>query len=271
MDNSLAVPDHYAAFARRLAAAARSETLERFRKNVKVYEKESDGFNPVTEADRQAEQVIRSMIADTCPDHGIIGEEYGAHRPDASWRWVIDPVDGTQAFICGATTWMTMIALERDGRPVLGLMEQPFTDECWVGVNGRTQYFHKGRCSRCRTSAVTALPDARLATTDPRAEDAYFTKSQAAVFSVLSSKVRVSRFSFDGYAYALLASGGLDLVIDAGLALHDYAALVPVVTGAGGIVTDWQGRTPGSDESGCILASATPALHRAALDLVGRQ
>ena len=263
----------YASFARKLAAAARLETLPRFRGAGAVVDKEGPHYDPVTDADREAERVMRAMIAEAYPDHGLIGEEFGIDRADAAWRWVLDPVDGTRAFVCGAASWTTLIALERDGAPVLGLIDQPFTDECWIAVRdatqgGAAQYVRHGEAMTCRTSGATALKDARLSTTDPRAGVAYFSDEEAAAFERIAHATRLARFSFDAYAYGLVALGALDLVMETGLEHHDYASLAPVVEGAGGVVTNWRGEPLGTDDRGEILASATPALHEAALRLL---
>jgi len=258
----------YASFARRLAAAARLETLPRFRGGGDVFAKDGPQYDPVTDADREAERVMRAMIAQAHPDHGVIGEEFGAERAEAEWRWILDPVDGTRAFVCGAASWATLIALERGAAPVLGLIDQPFTDECWIAAEGRTEYVRHGKAAPCRTSGETALADARISTTDPRPAVAYFNEEEAAAFDRIAHATRVARFSFDAYAYGLLAIGALDLVVETGLQHHDYAALAPVVEGAGGVVTNWRGDPLGADDRGEILAAATPALHEAALKLL---
>lgn len=258
----------YADFARKLAAAARRETLPRFRGRGDVFEKDGPQFDPVTDADREAERVMRAMIAEAHPDHGLIGEEFGAERPDAEWRWVLDPVDGTRAFVCGAATWTTLIALERRGAPVIGLIDQPFIDEGWLAADGKTEYLRNGKPVPCRTSGVAALAEARISTTDPRPAVAYFSDAEAAAFERVARASRVARFSFDAYAYGLLASGELDLVLETGLQHHDYAALAPVVEGAGGVITNWRGDPPGADGRGEVIAAATPALHEAALKLL---
>lgn len=268
MSVSQKILSDYAAFGRKLAAAARAETLPRFRSRATVFEKDGPLYDPVTDADREAERVMRAMIAETHPDHGVIGEEFGAEHQDAEWRWVLDPVDGTRAFVCGAASWTTLIALERNEQPVLGLIDQPFTDECWLAVGGKTEYFRNGERLACQTSAVTMLSDARISTTDPRPKAAYFSDEEAAAFERVALSTRVARFSFDAYAYALLALGEMDLVIETGLQHHDYAALAPVVEGAGGVITDWRGQAPGADGRGGVLAAATPALHEAALELL---
>jgi myo-inositol-1(or 4)-monophosphatase len=257
----------YAAFAGRLADAARAETMPRFRAGQEVSNKAGIWFDPVTEADREAERAIRRMVNAVYPRHGVIGEEFGAERENADLRWIIDPVDGTRAYVCGVATWATLIALEKNAKPALGLIDQPFSDERWLGRDGRTTYRRRGIESECRTSGVTELKRARLSTTDPRRE-AYFTGDEAEVFAAIAAKSQVARFSLDAYAYGLLALGELDLVVEASLKLHDYAALIPIVEGAGGVITGWKGEPLGDDKRGRVIAAATPALHRAALEIL---
>lgn len=261
--------DDLAAFAARLADAARAETLPRFRAKAEIHNKAGMLFDPVTDADREAERVLRRMIAAVYPRHGIIGEEFGKENESAEWRWVLDPVDGTRAFICGAASWATLIALERNGEPVLSVVDQPFTDERWTGRRGEaTMYARAGDSRACRTSGLETLARARIVTTDPRKEG-YFTREEADAFAALAAKTRVARFSLDAYAYALLALGEVDLVMEASLNHHDYAALIPVVEGAGGVITGWKGESVYESERGRVLAAASPALHRAALELAG--
>ncbi|MGE0182918.1 MAG: inositol monophosphatase family protein [Parvularculaceae bacterium] len=257
----------FSLFAGRLADAARVETLPRFRAGSAVVNKAGIWFDPVTDADREAERVVRRMISAVYPKHGIIGEEFGAERAEAEYRWVIDPVDGTRAFVCGVSTWATLIGLECDGRPALGLIDQPFTDERWVGSLSGARYRRGGEERVCKTSGVTELKRARLSTTDPRRE-AYFTSEEAAAFAAVAAKSQVARFSLDAYAYGLLAIGELDLVVESSLKHHDYCALVAVVEGAGGVITGWKGEPLGECARGRIVASATKDLHEAALDLL---
>lgn len=257
----------FSVFAGRLADAARTETLPRFRAGGVVESKAGIWFDPVTDADREAERALRRMIAAVYPRHGVIGEEFGAERAEADFRWVIDPVDGTRAFVCGAATWATLIGLEKAGRPALGIIDQPFTDERWLGLPGGATYRRGGEERICRTSGVTDLKRARLSTTDPRRE-AYFTGEEAEAFASLAAKTQVARFSLDAYAYGLLAIGEIDLVVESGLKRHDFSALVPVVEGAGGVISDWMGARLGDDARGRIIAAASPELHRAALDLL---
>jgi myo-inositol-1(or 4)-monophosphatase len=263
--------DDFKGFAARLADAARAETLPRFRAKAEVHNKAGMLFDPVTDADREAERAIRRLIGAMYPQHGIIGEEFGKENETADWRWVLDPVDGTRAFICGVASWATLIALERRGAPVLGLIDQPFTDERWIGLaGGGTSYARGGAARDCRVSGVKELSRARIVTTDPRKEG-YFTREEAEAFGKLAAETRVARFSLDAYAYGLLALGEVDLVMEASLSHHDYAALIPVVEGAGGVITGWNGESVHASERGRLLAAASPALHEAALEVINRR
>ncbi|MEO1250726.1 MAG: inositol monophosphatase family protein [Pseudomonadota bacterium] len=251
-------------FALRLAGAARAETLPRFRAGAAIDNKEAADFDPVTDADREAERAIINMVAATYPDHGVLGEEFGVSGGAGPARWIVDPVDGTRAFVCGVATWTTLIALERDGAQVLGLIDQPYTDDCWIALRGETRFRRGDQFRRARVSGETKLANARISTTDPRVEG-YMSEAEAAGFARLAGASRLARFSMDAYAYGLLALGELDVVAETSLQLHDYAALKPVVEGAGGVVTNWRGDPLGADDRGEILAAASPALHEAAL------
>lgn len=259
--------EEFVQFAEDLADAARRQTLPRFRARAAVDNKSAAAFDPVTEADREAERVMRREIAARFHDHGVIGEEFGAEQSDAAWRWVLDPVDGTRAFICGVATWATLIALEESGAPRLGVIDQPYLGERWIGHAGTTVFRSGDAETLCQTRDVRRLREARVSTTDPRA-GAYFTEDEARAFHALAADARVARFSLDAYAYGLLALGELDLVIEAGLKHHDYAALVPVVEGAGGVVTGWDGAPVGRCPRGRIIAAATPDLHAEAAALL---
>ncbi len=261
----------FASFADRLVKAARAETLPRFRTGLSVIDKKEEeagaAFDPVTEADREGERVMRALIADAYPGHGVVGEEFGVSDGDEPWRWVLDPVDGTRAFVCGVATWTTLIALEHDGEGVLGVIDQPYTDDCWAAVNGETVLRRGGETKICKSSGVTELARARISTTDPR-PDSYFGDGPARAFTALAAQTRLARFSMDAYAYGLLALGEIDIVAENGLQHHDYAALKPVVENAGGVITNWRGEPLGSDDRGEALAAATPELHAAALEVL---
>lgn len=256
-------------FAERLADEARKQTLPRFRMGGAIFNKAGAGFDPVTDADREAERKLREIVSAQYPSHGVIGEEFSSHNADAEWRWVIDPVDGTRAFVCGIATWTTLIALERGARPVIGVIDQPFTNERWIGAAGEA-YFRSGSSQiKCRTSGVRTLSEARVSTTDPR-HTGYFSAAEAEAFGEVADAARFARFSLDAYAYGLLALGELDLVIESSLKHHDIAALIPVVEGAGGVLTDWRGAPPGSDDRGRVIAAASSELHSAALEFLRR-
>ena len=192
-------------------------------------------FDPVTEIDRAAERALRAAIEAAFPDDGIEGEEYGIVRPGSARRWLLDPVDGTRALICGLPSWTTLVALLAEGKPVAGFIDAPALDELMIGLPGATSLNgHPARVSGCST-----LAEARLSSTDPY----LFSGEEAAAFERVRRAVRLTRFGYDALAYARLAAGHLDLVVESGLKRHDWAALVPVVRGAGGVIGDWCGGT----------------------------
>jgi myo-inositol-1(or 4)-monophosphatase len=249
-------------FAVELAAAARQETLPRSREPLAIDDKGPDGlFDPVTESDRAAEQVIRRLIADRYPDHGICGEEFDDQAPDARCVWSIDPIDGTRSYICGLPTWTTLIALLEDGVPVVGLIDAPRLDETYVGTNREAIVIREGEASTLSTSGCKRIREARFSTTDPF----LFGPRSSALQRVLGA-VRVTRYGHDGYAYARLAGGTIDLVIECGLKPHDYNALIPVIRGAKGHVGDWAGGTDFT--AGDIIAAASRELYDAAVELL---
>ncbi|MCQ8185912.1 inositol monophosphatase family protein [Parvularcula maris] len=256
-------------FAGELADTAARITMQHFRTPLSVENKFADGFDPVTAADREAERALRAKIAARFPGHGIRGEEFPETHGSEPYRWVLDPVDGTRAFICGVPVWTTLIGLEHQGRPVLGVIDQPCLKERWVGYHGKdgeteltVQGFHNGG-----TSDVERLKEAKMMVTDIRA-DAYFTEDEAAAVGALARQVRLLRQGLDSYGFGLVAGGQMDLVVEAGLHWHDIAAVIPVIEAAGGVVTDWQG-APVRDNGGGggtlqVIVAATPALAEAA-------
>ena len=222
------------------------------------------GFDPVTEADRGAEAAIRRLITEHFPDHGVIGEEYGEDRPDSEFVWVLDPVDGTRAFIAGLPLWTTLIALRHEGRPVLGSIGQPYVGELYIGHAGGSRLMARGDQ---RPLAVRPCPDlaqAIIATTDA---DACFNEVERAAWTNLRSASRLARFGCDAYAYAMVAAGTMDLVVEAGLKSWDVEAAVPVLEGAGGGVTDWTGRPIGR-EGGQMALAGDPACLESALEFL---
>lgn len=250
------------ALAHRLADAARGAILPYYRADFGLEDK--DDASPVTLADRAAEAAIRRMLVAERPRDGIIGEEYGTEREGASRQWVIDPIDGTSSFIIGRPIFGTLIALMEGGFPVLGIIDQPVLGERWAGAAGEPTRLN-GAPVRTRTCAD--LSTAVLATTSPHAFDAH----QGEHFLGLAAKVAPRRIIYGGdcYNYALLSAGHIDIVCEAGLHLHDYAALVPVVEGAGGMMCDWNGdplHAGSAGEGGHAIALGDPARLEAALE-----
>lgn len=258
---SAACPQAYIDFAHELADASGAIIRGHFRTPFPVEDK--DDASPVTVADREAERAMRELIAQRCPGHGIVGEEFGNHRPDAAEVWVLDPIDGTRAFVAGKPIFGTLIALLRDGRPVLGVIDQPVLGERWVGAAGVGSRFCR---EAARTRSCGGIDRAILNTTSP----ALFAGADREAFTRLSESVRSTTYGGDCYAYGLLASGHIDLVVEAGLKTYDFCALVPVVDGAGGRITDWTGRPLGPDSDGRVIAAGDPRVHEEALELLAR-
>jgi len=240
-------------FAIELARTAAEVILPLFRRENGLEDKgvAKDGaFDPVTAADRGAEAAIRRAISANYPSHGVIGEEYGEDRPEADFVWVLDPIDGTRGFIAGVPLWTTLIALRFQGRPVVGLIAQPYLDEIFVGTADGSRLIQRGRTTPLVARACAKLDHAVIATTDPL----MFKGDEAAAWTRLKRSVRLARYSADAYAYALTALGQLDLVIETGLKAWDIEAAIPLLQGAGGTVTDWQGREVGSSGGPCLIA-----------------
>ena len=267
MDSKLASIDtpisNLILFGRQVAEAARRETLVRFASGCAVENKAGDGeFDPVTEADRAAETAMRELIQGQFPEHGIQGEEYGDKAPNSRYSWSLDPIDGTRSYMCGLPSWVTLIALLEDGKPVGGLIDNPCLDELYVGFGGKAFLEQRGGQLPIHTSGCTSLEDARLSTTDPY----LFEPGERQRFDMLQTATRTLRLGYDGYAYARLAAGSLDLVVECGLKPHDYNALIPIVRGAGGTLGDWCG---GSDFSaGKVIAAASRELYLAAVSIM---
>jgi histidinol phosphatase-like enzyme (inositol monophosphatase family) len=241
------------AFAIDLAAAAGEVILPLFRAEHGLEDKgaQKDGlFDPVTAADKGAEAAIRKAIAARFPDHGVIGEEYGEDRPDAEFVWVLDPIDGTRGFIAGLPLWTTLIALRFQGRPVVGLIGQSYLDEVFVGAAHGSRLIQGGRSTPLRVRSCPELSRAVIATTDPTN---YFKGRDAEAWARLKASVRLCRYSADAYAYAMVAMGQLDLVIETGLKAWDIEAAIPLLEGAGGRVTDWTGRPLGRTGGPCLI------------------
>ena len=243
--------------AQRLADASGPVVRRYFRTPVAVDDKADS--SPVTIADREAERAIRAIIEAERPDDGIYGEEFGTKNLDAEWVWVIDPIDGTKSFITGRPIFGTLIALLHRGTPVLGIIDQPIINDRWVGVAGQPTT-HNGQPARVRACAG-GLAAATLGTTSPD----LFPGTDADGFRRVAGRAKVSVYGGDCYTYGLLASGYYDLVVESGLKLYDFAALVPVVTGAGGLMTDWQGNPLNAKSDGRVVAAGDARTHRETL------
>lgn len=244
------------------ADAAATRTLPLFRTGLAVDNKLSEGFDPVTEADKGAETAIRAVIAEAFPDHAIIGEEWGT-TGESEYCWIIDPVDGTRAFISGAPVWGTLIGFAHKGTAIAGVMAQPFIGETFLAVPGRATYRRGGEPQPIRTSGLTDLAPARVFTTTPAL---FRTPELMAKWQAVEAATRLQRFGMDCYGYALLAAGHADLVIEPFLNTYDIAALVPIIREAGGAIACWDGSEPTG--GGNVVAAATPELLDKALELV---
>jgi len=239
-------------FANELADAAAAVTTRYFKSPLHVDNKLAGAaFDPVTQADKEAEKAIRALIEEQYPDHDIFGEEYGRTNKASAFEWVLDPIDGTRAFISGLPSWGTLIALKYEGTPVIGIIDQPYLGERYIGwtsgatLNGKT----------IRTRACSDLASATLSTTDPD----LFTEAERPAFNAVLSRSRLIRYGLDCYAYAVVAAGHMDVVVESGLKPYDMMALIPVIRGAGGIATNWEGDNPG--DCGRLVAAGDAALH----------
>ena len=247
-----------------LNAAAAQAILPLFRADHGLEDKGgSGGFDPVTEADKGAERAIRAAIAARYPDHGIIGEEYGEDRPDAEWVWVLDPVDGTRAFIAGLPLWCTLIGLRHNGIPVLGSIGQSFLGELYIGHAGGSRLMTRGKSRPLKVRACPALSAALIATTDP----ALFIGSEQQAWQAVRAAARLARLGCDAYAYAMVAAGMIDLVIETGLKAWDIDAAIPVIAGAGGLTTDWRGQPIGAHGGKVAIAGDRACLDAALVAL----
>lgn len=248
----MAVTDKDIALASALADAAGAAIRPHFRAPLAVETKADE--SPVTIADRAAEQAMRALLAAEAPRDGIVGEEFGTTDGSTGRQWVLDPIDGTVSFMAGRPIFGTLIALLQDGWPVLGIIDQPVARERWLGVAGRPTLFNG---APVRTRPCRAIAEATLATTGPQ----YFSDHDGEHFMALAAKSAHKRMVFGGdcYNYGLLASGHIDLVVEAGLKIYDFAALVPVVEGAGGHMCDWSGDPLTADSDGHVIAVGDPA------------
>ncbi|MBO0662434.1 histidinol phosphate phosphatase [Jiella sp. MQZ9-1] len=248
----------FADFAGTLCNKARPIALGYFRTALPVDSKADE--SPVTIADRTIEAEMRAMIEAHFPSHGIYGEEFGIKNGDEH-IWVLDPIDGTKSFITGFPLFGTLVSLAVDGAPRIGVIDIPATGERWIGTPGETRLAG----AKQRTNDCRALDAARLYTTSP---DGFTTSNTAGALAAMSARVAMRRFGGDCYIYGLLASGYCDLVLEVGLQPYDFMALVPVIEGAGGVITDWCGEPLGFESQGRVIAAATPDLHADAIDFL---
>ena len=252
----------FSSFVDQLASVSGDTILPFFRTALAVENKLARGFDPVTVADRAAEDAMRSLIRKHFPAHGILGEERGSERTDAEYVWVLDPIDGTKSFISGMVAWGTLIGLMRFGEPVFGMMHQPFTRERFTGDGGAARYQGPGGDRDLHVRDCESLSDAVLFTTSPL----LMNTDDRAAFVGVENKVKLSRYGGDCYAYCMLAAGNIDLVIETEIKPHDIVPLIPIIAGAGGIVTTWEGAP--AQNGGRIVAAGDKRAHAAALEML---
>jgi myo-inositol-1(or 4)-monophosphatase len=253
-------PVDFATFVDKLASVAGEAIRPFFRTALGVQNKSGTrGFDPVTEADRAAETAMRRLIHNTFPAHGIIGEEFGDERADATYVWVLDPIDGTKSFIAGLPAWGTLIGLLKDGVPVYGMMHQPFIGERFTGDGASARYRGPAGDRKLAARNCRALADALLLTTSPL----LMSGEERRCFERVEQEVQLSRYGGDCYAYCMVAAGYVDLVIEAGLNRYDVMPLIPIIEGAGGIVTTWTGES--AADGGRIIAAGDKRVHEQAL------
>lgn len=261
-------PAHWLAAAHAFADVAGAAIRPHFRRRLAVENKHAraGGFDPVTVADKKAERAIRRELRARLPDHGMVGEELGEFAPDARHRWIVDPIDGTRAFILGLPTWGTLIGLLEGTRPVLGLMDQPYTRErFWSAERGAFMRDTAGKERRLKTRPCRSLADAMLTATHP---DMFEPGEETERFQGLSRSMRMTRYGGDCYGYCLLAAGHVDVIVESGLKGFDVVALIPIIEQAGGCITTWTGAS--AHEGGRIVASGDPALHEIVLKRLSR-
>jgi myo-inositol-1(or 4)-monophosphatase len=253
------------AFAGLLADAAARASLAYFRRDIAVSDKGGCSFDPVTQADTEAESAIRALITATYPDHGILGEEGGHANRASPYCWVIDPIDGTRAYIAGIPLWTTLIALSFEGRPLIGIIDQPYLGERFIGNLEGAWLIARSDKLALATRDTVALKDAIFSTTSP---DLFESVREQRILSALNSATRLTRYGCDAYAYALIAAGRIDLVVETGLKPWDVQALIPVLQGAGGVIANFDGEPV--MEGGSIVAAANEPLLRATLELIDK-
>ena len=255
----------FSAFVDELATLSGAAILPFFRSSLAASDKNEGGlFDPVTEADRASEVVMRKRIREVFPHHGIVGEEFGSENADAEFVWVLDPIDGTKAFISGLPLWGTLIGLTRNGSAAYGMMNQPFTKERFFGDGGKAALKTPQGERTLKTRACASVKDATLSSTSMT----MFNAKEADAFRRIEAAARLTRFGYDCYAYCMVAAGFMDVVIEANLKPYDVVALIPIIEGAGGIMTTWDGKP--ATEGGQIIAAGDKRVHAEALELLNR-
>jgi myo-inositol-1(or 4)-monophosphatase len=249
-------------FALELAQLAGSIAQAHFRKAIKISNKRRDGFDPVTNADHAIEQVLRTTILEHYPDHGMVAEEYGNTPSLSPYTWYLDPIDGTRAFMMGSPLWGTLVGLTYNDTPLFGLMAQPVLEEVFIGTQTASWLIKPNKRERLRARSCTALESAALASTHPD----IFSAADKRAFDRLADRCLLNRWGGDCYNYAMLAAGFVDLVVESELQAFDIVPLIPILEGAGAVITDWSGGVP--LRGGSVVAAATPELHAAALEVI---
>ena len=252
----------FASFVDQLASASGDTILPFFRTALAVENKLAAGFDPVTAADRAAENAMRTLIRKNFPEHGILGEEYGSERADAEYVWVLDPIDGTKSFIAGMVAWGTLIGLTRFGEPVYGMMHQPFTHERFFGDSGAARYRGPAGDRDLHVRPCASLSDAMMFTTSPL----LMNHSDRTAFQRVENAVKLSRYGGDCYAYCMLAAGQIDLIIETELKPYDIVPLIPVIAGAGGIISTWDNGP--AQAGGRLVVAGDARVHAAALAML---
>ncbi len=250
------------AFADTLADAAREAILPYFRTAHSITDKGGSRFDPVTDADQAAERAMLSLIENRFPDHGVLGEEYGERASKSGYQWVLDPIDGTRAFISGLPTWGVLIGLYYEGAPLIGVMDQPFTQERYRGWMDGANATTRNGTHPLKTRACASLADATFSTTSPD----IFEGDEAVAWSSVRNEAKLVRYGYDCYAYCMVAAGHIDGVLESGLKAFDIAALIPIITGAGGGVCAWDGS--GASQGGRVLAYGDQRIRDAVLPLL---
>lgn len=252
-------PEELIPFAEQLANISGEIIRRYFRRHVEAQEKAD--MSPVTAADMEAEKSMRAMILSTFPQHGVIGEEFGATNEGAEYTWVLDPIDGTKSFMIGRPIFGTLIGLVRNGVPVLGVIDQPIIGERWLGIQGFATNFNY---NPAHVRPCNALKSAVFCTTSPH----LFDKKDTPAFERVQAGAKYTIYGGDCYSYGLLANGMVDIIIETGLKAHDFCALVPIVKGAGGQMTDWNGQELTIHSDGKVLVTGDAKLHAEALKLL---